>query len=58
LAVAHVVWFLVGEVVDIGEERWEVVVCHVLEGELPELCIGIWVEFTVVAGVFVASAVA
>ncbi len=58
LAVANVMSLLLGDAVDIGEEGRQVVVGHVLEGELPELLVLVWVVFGVVPGVLVASAVA
>jgi hypothetical protein len=58
LAVAHIVRFLVGELVDVGEEGGEVVVSHVLEGELPELLVLVRVVLGVVPGMFVPPAVA
>lgn len=51
-------WFLLGDVVDVGEEGGQVEVCHVLEGELPELFVLVWVVFGVGAGVLVSPAVA
>jgi hypothetical protein len=57
LTVSDVVYFLVCELVDEGEDRRQIVVCHVLEGEIPELLAFVGVERGVVAAVFVAPTV-
>lgn len=58
LAVTQVVGFLLGLAVDVGEKGRQVVVGHVLEGELPKLLVLVGVVFGVVAGVLVAATVA
>lgn len=57
LRVANVMRFLLGDVVDIGEERGQIIVCHMLESELPELLALVGVVLCVVSGVLVSSAV-
>ena len=47
LTVSNVVQFLVGDLVDVGEDCGEVVIGHVLEGELPKLFTFVGIVFYV-----------
>lgn len=58
LAVAHIANLLFCDLVDVGEDGGQVVVCHMLEGKLPKFFVFVGVELGVVARVLVASAVA
>ena len=58
LAVPDVVHFLVGNRIDILEDCWEIIICHMLESEFPKLFVFVWIVFSMIAGVFIASAVA
>lgn len=57
LAVPDVMEFLFCDIVYIGEDSWEIVVSHMLEGELPELFVFVWVVLGVISRVLVAPAV-
>ena len=58
LTVADVVNFLMGQLVDVGEDGRKVVVSHMLEGEIPKFLILIGVVLGVVPRMFVSSAIA
>jgi hypothetical protein len=58
LTVADVTHLLLGDSVDIFEDGGDVVVSHVLEGELPKLLVFIGIVFGVVPGVLIAATVA
>ena len=58
LTVSNVVQFLVGDLVDVGEDCGEVVIGHVLEGELPKLFTFVGIVFYVFSWMFITSAVA
>lgn len=58
LAVSSIANLLFGDSVDIGEDGGEIVVCHMLEGELPKLLIFVWIVFGVISGVFISATVA
>lgn len=58
LAVAQIAYLLLCHLINVSEDGGEVVICHMLEGKLPKLLVFVGVELGMVAGVFVASAVA
>ena len=58
LAVSDIVDFLFSFFIDVGEEGRQVVVGHVLEGELPKLLVFVRVVLGVITRVLVAAAVA
>lgn len=58
LTVPDVTHLLLGDSIDILENGGDVVVSHVLEGELPKLLIFIRIVFGVVPGVLIAATVA
>lgn len=49
LTVPNVMNFLFGDVVYVGENSWQIVVCHMLEGELPELLVLVWIVLGVIS---------
>ena len=57
LAVTEIVDCLLGYFIDVLEHCWEVIVCHMLESELPKLFAFVRVEFSVISGVLVSSGV-
>lgn len=57
LAVTNVMHFLRCLVVDVSKNCREIKVSHMLESELPELFIFVWVIFGVVSWMFVSSTI-
>jgi hypothetical protein len=49
--------FLLGMIVDVVKDSWEVKIGHVLESELPKLFIFVWIVSDMFSRVFVSSAV-
>ena len=58
LTVSDIVNCLIGHVIYIFKHCRKVEVSHVLEWELPECCIFVWVQFSMSSWVFVSSAIA
>lgn len=57
LTVTDIVNSLFGNTIDIGKNGWEIIVCHVLEGEFPKLFIFIRIVFGMISRVLIPSAV-
>jgi hypothetical protein len=57
LTMPNVMRFLFGDVVHVGEEGGKIVVCHVLESELPKLLVLVRIILCMIAGVFITSTV-
>ena len=58
LTVPNVVNFLVGQLVDVGEDGRKVKVSHMLEGKIPKFLIFVRIVLGVVPRMFVSSAIA